>query len=100
MWNEHFGISIVEMMNAGLLTIAHNSGGPKSDTIVPYQGQVTGFLATTADEYAKAILEALHMSNDRAESIREASIKSAARYTDDVSSSACRYSNSLERLAP
>jgi hypothetical protein len=26
MWNEHFGISIVEMMAAGLLTIAHNSG--------------------------------------------------------------------------
>ena len=23
MWNEHFGIGIVEMMAAGLLTIAH-----------------------------------------------------------------------------
>jgi alpha-1,2-mannosyltransferase len=26
---EHFGISIVEMMAAGIITIAHNSAGPK-----------------------------------------------------------------------
>lgn len=39
MWNEHFGISIVEMMAAGVVTIAHNSGGPKSDII---QLQKTG----------------------------------------------------------
>lgn len=35
MWNEHFGIGIVEMMAAGLLVIAHNSGGPKTDIITP-----------------------------------------------------------------
>jgi len=29
MWNEHFGIGVVEMMAAGLVTIAHNSGGPQ-----------------------------------------------------------------------
>ncbi len=28
MWNEHFGIGVVEMMAAGVITIAHNSGGP------------------------------------------------------------------------
>lgn len=33
MLEEHFGISIVEMMAAGLYTIAHNSGGPKDDII-------------------------------------------------------------------
>jgi alpha-1,2-mannosyltransferase len=33
MWNEHFGISIVEMMAAGLVVVAHNSGGPKLDII-------------------------------------------------------------------
>merc|ERR1712179_785468 len=32
MWNEHFGIGIVEMMAAGLLTIAHRSGGPLMDS--------------------------------------------------------------------
>ena len=28
MKEEHFGISVVEMMAAGLVTIAHASGGP------------------------------------------------------------------------
>ena len=35
MWNEHFGISVVEMMAAGLIVVAHNSGGPKMD-IIPH----------------------------------------------------------------
>lgn len=35
MWNEHFGISIVEMMAAGLIVIAHRSGGPLLDIVVP-----------------------------------------------------------------
>lgn len=29
MWNEHFGISVVECMAAGLIMIAHASGGPR-----------------------------------------------------------------------
>ncbi|KAL9649641.1 hypothetical protein ABK040_003318 [Willaertia magna] len=33
MWNEHFGICIVEYMASGLITLAHNSGGPKMDII-------------------------------------------------------------------
>ncbi|KAJ1900013.1 asparagine-linked glycosylation protein [Coemansia sp. IMI 209127] len=35
MRDEHFGINIVEMMAAGLLTIAHDSAGPKMDIIAP-----------------------------------------------------------------
>ena len=27
MWNEHFGIGVVEMQAAGMITIAHDSGG-------------------------------------------------------------------------
>lgn len=33
MEDEHFGISVVELMASGLLTIAHNSAGPKQDII-------------------------------------------------------------------
>ena len=33
MKEEHFGISIVEMMSSGLITIAHNSAGPKEDIV-------------------------------------------------------------------
>ena len=65
MWNEHFGIGVVEMMAAGLVTVAHNSGGPKTDIIVPLEveeenstrveAKQTGFLASTVDEYAEAM---------------------------------------------
>ena len=48
MWNEHFGIAVVELMAAGLITIAHDSGGPKMDIIQP---GMTGYLANTAEEY-------------------------------------------------
>ncbi|VEL11956.1 unnamed protein product [Protopolystoma xenopodis] len=35
MVEEHFGIGIVEGMAAGLITVAHNSGGPRYDIIGP-----------------------------------------------------------------
>jgi alpha-1,2-mannosyltransferase len=44
MWNEHFGISIVEMMAAGLVVVAHNSGGPASDIVTPFNDMPTGNL--------------------------------------------------------
>ena len=37
MWNEHFGISLVEMMAAGLIVVGHRSGGPLRDIVVPYK---------------------------------------------------------------
>jgi len=46
MRDEHFGISIVEMMSAGLLTIAHKSGGPLNDIIGQAHTQV-GLLANS-----------------------------------------------------
>ena len=33
MWNEHFGISVVELPLAGVVPVAHNSGGPKMDIL-------------------------------------------------------------------
>lgn len=33
MKDEHFGISVVDMMAAGLITIAHDSAGPRLDII-------------------------------------------------------------------
>ena len=45
MKEEHFGISIVEMMSAGLIVIAHNSAGPKMDIIGTAQEKV-GYLAS------------------------------------------------------
>lgn len=53
MWNEHFGIGVVEMMNAGLVVIAHNSAGPKMNIVL--SDKTRGYLAGTAKEYAETM---------------------------------------------
>lgn len=66
MWNEHFGICIVEFLAAGLITVAHNSGGPKNDIIKDLN---VGFLATTENEYANEIYKILQLSEQKCREI-------------------------------
>jgi alpha-1,2-mannosyltransferase len=81
MWNEHFGIGIVEMMARGLIVVAHNSGGPKSDII--HQG-VDGFLASTDEEYATTFMEiSSRLNQTDLRSIRREAKKSIARFTEE-----------------
>lgn len=42
MWNEHFGIGVVEYQAAGLISVVHDSGGPKLDIVTEIDGQPTG----------------------------------------------------------
>lgn len=42
MWNEHFGIGVVEYQAAGLISVVDDSGGPKEDIVVPIDGLPTG----------------------------------------------------------
>lgn len=42
MWNEHFGISVVEMMASGLIVVAHKSGGPALDIVTDETGKLFG----------------------------------------------------------
>ena len=108
MWNEHFGIGVVEMMAAGLVTIAHDSGGPKSDIILrPWRfdsddddnnssttsssggGDVpTGCLASTTEEYAATMYEIFKRDGSSSDDgvlrgVREAGRKSAERFSDE-----------------
>mmetsp|Transcript_14789 Transcript_14789/g.22276 ORF Transcript_14789/g.22276 Transcript_14789/m.22276 type:complete len:427 (-) Transcript_14789:37-1317(-) len=86
MWNEHFGISVVEMMAAGMLVVAHNSGGPAMDIIQPFEGHKTGFLATDEGEYAECIAKALNLEQNSPEDamdIRLHGRKSTDRYSDE-----------------
>lgn len=84
MWNEHFGISVVEMMAAGVVTIAHNSGGPKSDII---QNNSTGYLATSEQEYSKHMKDVLCNEIHDKEinmDIRRNARESSMRFSDQV----------------
>uniref|UniRef100_M4BJE7 GDP-Man:Man(3)GlcNAc(2)-PP-Dol alpha-1,2-mannosyltransferase n=1 Tax=Hyaloperonospora arabidopsidis (strain Emoy2) TaxID=559515 RepID=M4BJE7_HYAAE len=79
MYNEHFGISNVEMMAAGMLVVANNSGGPKADIVRPE----TGCLALTADEYADEILSLLEKSPADSLAMRQAARESSSRFSDE-----------------
>ena len=45
MIDEHFGISVVEMLAGGLVTLAHNSAGPRDDILGNHTHALYGFLA-------------------------------------------------------
>lgn len=69
MRNEHFGISVVEMMASGAIIVADNSGGPKMDIVKDWNGHRVGYLATTVDEYAKAIGDIYKMRRNEREEV-------------------------------
>ena len=80
MENEHFGIGIVEMMTAGLITIAHNSGGPKEDII---EHGKTGYLATTAQEYAHWMDVVLESKPESIDQMRKDAYASIQRFSEE-----------------
>ena len=97
MWNEHFGIGVVEYQAAGLISVVHDSGGPKLDIVVPLDGQPTGkfssiscdhfmltrpgFHATTAEEFAEGFEKALSLPDKLA--VRLRARESAKRFTEE-----------------
>ncbi|KAL1837413.1 hypothetical protein VTJ49DRAFT_3805 [Mycothermus thermophilus] len=81
MWNEHFGIGVVEYQAAGLVAVVHESGGPKMDIVVDVDGEPTGFHATTASEFAAAFEKALTLPDPLA--VRLRARKSAKRFTEE-----------------
>mmetsp|Transcript_3709 Transcript_3709/g.7945 ORF Transcript_3709/g.7945 Transcript_3709/m.7945 type:complete len:449 (+) Transcript_3709:448-1794(+) len=80
MWNEHFGISVVELMAAGLITLAHDSGGPKADIIHPSKN---GFLAATAEEYAEKLAHIFTNYGNLAPVVEDAR-ESVGRFSDEA----------------
>ena len=69
MWCEHFGIGIVELMASGIIIVAHNTGGPSMDIVRPYNGQPTGFLAATEEEYANTMAKMVSLSSEDIEKV-------------------------------
>lgn len=82
MWNEHFGIGVVEYQAAGLVSVVHDSGGPKEDIVVG-EGR-TGFHATTADDFAAAFEKALSMPEEEVLEMRTQARQSARRFDEET----------------
>ena len=87
MIDEHFGIGIVEYMAAGVIAVANNSGGPAADIVVPTIGasgqmEPTGYLASSAEEYANAIVNVLTISTKEREKMATAARKSVRRFSE------------------
>ncbi|PHH55807.1 GDP-Man:Man(3)GlcNAc(2)-PP-Dol alpha-1,2-mannosyltransferase [Ceratocystis fimbriata CBS 114723] len=94
MWNEHFGIGVVEYEAAGLIPVVHNSGGPKLDIVTEVDGKPVGFHATTAEEFAQCYEKALSLEDPLA--VRLRARQSAQRFTEHVF--ATRWIEEMERL--
>ena len=96
MWNEHFGIGVVEYQAAGLISVVNNSGGPKEDIVVEIDGGPTGFHASTSTEYATAFAKALSLSSAEVMSMRQRARVSAKRFTEEAF--AARWEKHTEEL--
>lgn len=83
MVDEHFGIGVVECMAAGLITIAHNSAGPKMDIVVPYKGEKSGFLAETEEEYSNCMYEIYKMKSEKRASIRRSAREHVKKFSQE-----------------
>ena len=99
MWNEHFGIGVVEMLAAGLVTVAHDSAGPQMDIVKPAlpiddnNGDArkaresrtgVGFLAHDAASYAAALARALRLTPSARHALVEAAQQHSLKFSDSV----------------
>lgn len=83
MWNEHFGICVVEYQAAGLISVVHDSGGPREDIVVDLGDGATGFRASNEDEFAAAFEAALALPWEEKVAMRERARRSARRFSEE-----------------
>lgn len=82
MLDEHFGISVVDFMAAGVVPIAHRSAGPKED-IVSESGEC-GYLAASESEYAETIVRVLAMPAKEYSTMAARGRARAARFSEEA----------------
>ena len=85
-------------MAAGMIVLAHNSGGPKLDIVVPHHGERTGFLAESEEGYAETMAHILSMSAEQRLQIRNSARASVSRFSNQEFE--VTFLSSMERLFP
>ncbi|KAH9523177.1 asparagine-linked glycosylation protein [Bulinus truncatus] len=83
MWNEHFGICVVEAMAAGTVMLAHDSGGPKMDIVIIHNDEPTGFLASDMNSYSDALKSIFSMSPSDRLALRKNARDSLSRFSEE-----------------
>ena len=58
------------MMAAGVIVVAHQSGGPLTDIVCTSDSGQTGYLACSADQYADSLLTVLTADSRQLADIR------------------------------
>lgn len=79
MRDEHFGIGVVELMQAGPIVVAHRSGGVATDIV---RDGDTGFLASDMDEFVRGVREVVDMDVRKREGMRRKARASVARFSE------------------
>lgn len=75
MLDEHFGIAVLEYLAAGIVPLAHNSGGVRLDII---ESPDVGYLAATEEEFAEGMIAICAMRRDAPDQYREFQQRGAA----------------------
>ena len=85
MKSEHFGITLIEMMAAGLIVVTHNSAGAKDDILVnDREGNKPGFLVDTDNDYLNQIEEILIRYDQIKSQYIISSRKKAEEFSDEA----------------
>ena len=69
-------------MAAGAIALAHDSGGPKLDIVIDYEGKPTGFLAKDEDGYASQLHAIFKMSTQEKNCMISNARKSVVRFSE------------------
>lgn len=73
---------IVVACSFPLFASAHNSAGPMMDIVLEEDGQQTGFLACSVDEYADAILKIVKMPEAERLTMAKAARRRAGKFSE------------------
>ncbi|XP_058799612.1 GDP-Man:Man(3)GlcNAc(2)-PP-Dol alpha-1,2-mannosyltransferase-like [Phymastichus coffea] len=79
--DDHFGSDIIAGLATGQIMIVHNSGAAKNELIDNDEDSQNGYLAKTAEEYAKALKEALQLTPAEKRKMQKAARRTAEQFS-------------------